>query len=100
METNSYLTETNTLEVIKRLQEETQRLRNRLSDNESNPSSTSSPLKSPQKSPGHRSFEELEQVSLTFSTVEPPSEKQFKDPVSVREMSNHLKNEHEAFKQR
>ena len=95
METNSSLTETSTLEVIKRLQEETQRLRNRLSDNESNPSSTS-----PQKSPGHRSFAELEQESVTFYTVEPPSEKQFKDPVSVREMSNHLKNEHEAFKQR
>lgn len=81
-------------EVLRRIQYETQRVKSRLSDNESERSHSS-----PQKSPNSNNLQQQREQSLRDLIFEEPSlEIKFKDPVSVNEMSSHLKNDLEAFK--
>lgn len=89
-------------DILRTIQDETHRLKSRLSDNESDRSHSSTPRKSPQKSPNNNNFQQQQQQrepslrDLYF--VEPSSEIKFQDPVPVKEMSYNVQNDLEAFK--
>jgi hypothetical protein len=74
-------------QTLKRIQEETKRVRRRLTEDDHKPSDRTS----------------REATTIDVSPSGAPVEQiieTFKDPVPATNMSSHLKNEHEAFKQR
>lgn len=109
-------------EVLKRIQQETQRVRRRLTnDSEDLTESLESQRKSQRegedrlRAEAYPSIEvskagvpvpvELEAANTASSysapfVIENSESQTFEDPVPVRNMSSHLLNEHEAFKQR
>jgi hypothetical protein len=80
-------------EVLQRIQNETQRVRNRLSD-DSDKSQVSSPTKSITREPSLQ--------DLIIEPIEPSTSSYFEEPVPAQNqnMSDHLKSQHEAFKAR
>lgn len=94
-------------QTLKRIQEETQRVRRRLieddlgSNNMVSPSKHATPEKVPsiELSPSGTPFEQAGTPSSDY-VIENSDSHTFKDPVPARNQSVHLKHEHEAFKQR
>lgn len=83
---------TSSAEVLQRIQNETQRVRNRLSD-DSDKSQVSYQVSSPSKSIKRED-------SIQDFLIDPSSSQFFEDPVPKQNMSDHLKSQHEAFKSR
>jgi hypothetical protein len=90
-------------EVLKRIQKETQRVKRRLAE-DSGPKQRQEQCNNNQ----HPSFEvtaphgTVQEVSPNHREflIEASTGSYFEDPVPANQMSNHLKNEHEAFKAR
>jgi hypothetical protein len=77
-------------EVLQRIQDETQRVRSRLSDDSDKSQVSYSPTKSIKREPSLQDF-----------IIEPSESSYFEDPVPAQNnMSDHLKSQHEAFKAR
>ena len=94
-------------DTLKRIQKETQRVKRRLT----NDSDRTPPQQQQnnhhhqnhhpvQVSAPHRIHQHRQQEKAPELILEPSTGSYFEDPVPANQMSNHLKNEHEAFKAR